>query len=80
VLELTNQFIEEGKEIGRKQGLETGLRRAAISIAQAKFGADAQPVIELLNLSSSESSLMRFIDSATRGSSLDDLLSLLNKP
>ncbi len=83
VLELTNQFIEEGKEIGlrlgREQGIESGLRRAAISIAQAKFGADAQPVIELLNVSSSESSLMRFIDSATRGSSLDDLLSLLRE-
>ncbi len=95
MLELTNQFIEEGKEIGlrlgleiglergleqgREQGLESGLRRAAISIAQAKFGADAQPVIELLNISSSESSLMRFIDSATRGSSLEDLLSLLRQ-
>ncbi len=91
MLELTNQFIEEGKEIGLRlgleigleqgleQGIESGLRRAAISIAQAKFGADSQEVIDLLNSSGSESSLMRFIDSATRGSSLDDLLSLLRE-
>jgi hypothetical protein len=75
VLELTNQFIEEGRELGLRQGL----RRAAVSIAQAKFGADSQPLVDLLNASSNESSLMRFIDSATRGSSLDDLLSLLRE-
>lgn len=99
MLELTNQFIEEGKEIGLRQarerglgqafeqgfkqgfkeGVEIGLRRAAIICAQARFGADAQPVIELLNSTSGESSLLRFIDAAARESSLDDLLSLLTK-
>ena len=75
VLELTNQFIEEGKELGLQQGLRFG----AISIAQARFGANAQPAIDLLNISSSESSLKRFIDAAAGGSSLDDLLSLLRQ-
>jgi flagellar biosynthesis/type III secretory pathway protein FliH len=87
VLELTNQFIEEGRELGLKQGLErgleqgieSGLRRAAISIARAKFGADSHALVELLDASSNESSLMRFIDSASRGSSLDDLQNLLRQ-
>ena len=93
MLELTNQFIEEGKEIGLRQarerglgrafeqgfkeGFEIGLRRGAIMCAQARFGANAQPVIQLLNSTSSESSLLRFIDAAARESSLDYLLSLL---
>ncbi len=75
MLELTNQFIEEGKEIGLQQGLRFG----AISIAQARFGANSQKVVDLLNSPCSESILMRFIDSATRGSSLEDLLSLLRQ-
>lgn len=70
---------EEGLTQGREQGVESGLRLAAITIAQAKFGADSQPVIELLNSTSNESTLTSFIESAARGSSLDELLSQLRQ-
>jgi predicted PurR-regulated permease PerM len=69
----------QSREKRLEHEIEGGLRLAAVSIAQARFGADSQPLLELLNGKCSESNLLPFIDSAARGSGLDDLLSQLSQ-